>query len=294
MQSIIQSIIFGLAYGSMYALLALAIGILISTTSVINFAYSSVVMIGAMVAYWCIGVYHLPYIVGLLAGMVFNGFLCFLLYKLCVEKLGDLRGNIGWIITLFGASLIINNMAMVVFGLQANPFPRLMGETKLIILGANIYAHEIIMIVIAAVIGVSYQTMCVRTKIGRALRAVSTLPQAAKLMGINSTSIIILSFILSGAVSAIAGCLIAPYTYASYTMALSIGTVGFSAAVIGGLGNTKGAFVGGLFIGLFEQLLSRAGVPQGYLGSFRFVIMILVLIFFPGGIMNAKAFRRAK
>jgi branched-chain amino acid transport system permease protein len=289
-----QYLIFGLAYGSMYALLALAIGIIVSTTYIINFSYSSVVMIGAMVAYWCIGVYHLPYLVGLLAGIVVNIVLSIIIYKLCVERLGNLQKNIGWIITLFGASLILDNVARMLFGLQANAFPFLFGGQRIFILGANIYIHEMLMILIAAAIGISYQVMCSKTKIGRALRAVSIKPQAAKLMGINSNFIIILSFALAGVVSAIAGCLIAPYTYASYMMTSSIGMKGFAAALIGGFGNTKGAFIGGIALGLIEQLLTFLRVPPGLLSTFSFIIMILVIIFLPGGIVNAKIFQRSR
>lgn len=289
-----QTLIFGLAYGSMYALLALAIGIVFSTTYIINFAHASVVMAGAMVAYWCIGVYHLPYLVALCAGIGVNVVLSILIYKLCVEKLGDLTVNIGWIITLFGASLIIDNLALMVFGMQANPFPRLFGDEKIFVFGANIYVHEVVMILIAAVIGIAYQMMCSKTKFGRGLRAVSAKPQTAKLMGINSTFMIIVSFVLAGTVAAIAGCLIAPYTYASYTMTSSLGMKGFAAALIGGLGNTKGAFIGGITLGLIEQLLTVMGVSPGFLGAFSFIIMILVIIFLPGGILSAKIFTRSR
>ena len=289
-----QILIFGLAYGSMYALLALAIGIVVSTTNIINFAYASVVMTGAMVAYWCIGVFHLPYLVGLCAGIGVNIVLSMIIYKLCVEKLGNLHTNIGWIITLFGASLIIDNVARMLFGLQANAFPFLFGGARIFIFGANIYIHEVVMILIAAAIGISYQMMCSKTKIGRALRAVSVKPQAAKLMGIDSSSMIVLSFALAGVVSAIAGCLIAPYTYASYTMTSTIGMKGFAAALIGGFGNTKGAFVGGISLGLVEQLLAVIGVPPSFLSIFSFIFMILVIIFLPGGIVNARIFHRRR
>lgn len=287
-----QTLIFGLTYGSMYALLALALGIVFSTTYIINFAHASVVMIGAMVAYWCIVIFQLPYLVGLCAGAGVNIVLSIVIYKLCVQRLGNLHKNIGWIITLFGVSLIIDNVARMLFGLQANRFPFLFGGARVFIFGANIYVHEIVMILVAVIIGVSYQTMCNRTKIGRALRAVSVKPETAKLMGISSNNVIILSFALAGVVAAIAGCLIAPYTYASYRMTSSIGIKGFAAALIGGFGNTKGAFIGGIAIGLTEQLLTVLGVSPSLLNAFSFIIMILAIVFLPGGVVNAKVFKR--
>ena len=150
------------------------------------------------------------------------------------------------------------------------------------------------MIVIAAAIGIAYQMMSSRTKIGRALRAVSVQPKTARLMGINSDFIIMLSFALSGIVAAITGCLIAPYTKVSYLMTASVGLKGFAAAMIGGFGNTAGAFVGGIALGVMEQLLSLAGVPPTLLNAFSFIFMIVVLIFLPGGLIHAKFLRFAR
>ena len=136
--------------------------------------------------------------------------------------------------------------------------------------------------------------MSSRTKIGRALRAVSVQPKTARLMGINSDFIIMLSFALSGIVAAITGCLIAPYTKVSYLMTASVGLKGFAAAMIGGFGNTAGAFVGGIALGVMEQLLSLAGVPPTLLNAFSFIFMIVVLIFLPGGLIHAKFLRFAR
>ena len=287
-----QQIVFALAYGSIYSLLALAIGIVLSTTAIIHFAHASVVTVGAMVAFWVIGIYQLPYFVGLAAAIAVNVALSILIYKLCVERLGNLRTNIGWIITLFGATLIIDNVARMRFGLQAQPFPFLFGGARIYVLGANIFLHEIVMVLVAASIGIFYQIMCNRTKVGRALRAVSIRPETANLMGINSKSIIILSFAIAGAVAAIAGVLIAPYTFVSFAMTSRIGLQGFAAALIGGIGNTKGAFIGGLSLGAMEQLLTAFRVPPLFLNMFSFIIMIIVIIFLPGGIVSAKIFNR--
>ena len=285
-----QSLIFALAYGSMYSLLALAIGIISSTTGIINFAHGSVVMVATMTAYRSL-LLGVPYLGAVLIGMVTAMVLNLILYKTCVERLGNLQTNIGWIITLFGASLLIDNLSRIIFGLNTNSFPRLFNDVRVELFGANIYLHEIAMVVIAAAIGIAYQAMSSKTKVGRAMRAVSIQPQTARLMGINSDFIIMLSFSLSGVMAAITGCLIAPYTKVSYLMTASVGLKGFAAAMIGGFGNTTGAFVGGIALGIMEQLLSLAGVPPTLLNAFSFIFMIVVLIFLPGGLINAKFLR---
>lgn len=288
-----QSLVFALAYGSMYSLLALAIGIISSTTGIVNFAHGSVVMVATMTAYRSL-LAGVPYLGAVAIGMGVAIVLNFLIYKCCVERLGDLHTNIGWIITLFGAGLLIDNLARIIFGLNVNSFPRLFNDARINFFGANIYLHEVAMIVIAAVIGIAYQMMCTKTKVGRALRAVSIQPQTARLMGIDSDLMIMLAFSLSGVVAAITGCLIAPYTKVSYVMTSSVAMKGFAAAMIGGFGNTAGAFVGGLALGILEQLLTFAGVPPTLINASSFIVMIIVLIFLPGGLINAKYVRLAR
>jgi branched-chain amino acid transport system permease protein len=272
--------------------MALALDIIATSTGIINFAHASAIMVGAMVAYWSFTIWHLPFAVAVIMGIGASILLNIIIYFACLRGLGNLKKDIGWIITLFGGAIIIENLARMIYGMQVNNFPFLFNGLRINFLGANIYLHEIIMIVVAAAIGVAYQTMATKTKLGRALRAVSVMPDTAALMGINSRSMILFAFALSGAVAAITGCLVAPYTYVSFVMTGSIGLKGYAAALIGGFGNTKGAFVGGITLGLIEQLITVLGAPPAFLNSFSFIVMILVVVFLPGGVINAKIFRR--
>lgn len=286
-----QQLIFGLANGSIYALMALAIGMVSSTTGIVNFAHASVVMMGAMVSWWMMVIFHFSYIPALIVAIAVSIVLNVIMYETCVKKLGNLQDNVGWIITLFGVSIILDNIARMVFGTEPQAYPYLF-EGRMITIGdANILLHELMMITIAIVIGVIYQTVIKKTRFGRAVRAVAFRPSTAELMGIKSEYIILLCFAMAGAVAAVGGALIAPITFASYTMTLSIGLKGFAAAVLGGFGNTKGAFIGGLILGLIESFISMF-IPAGIKDSISFVIMIIVIIFLPGGIMSAKIFNK--
>ena len=286
-----QTLIFGLANGSIYAMLALAIGMVGSTTGIVNFANGSVVMIGAMVSLWMMLLSGFGYIPALIIAIAVSIVLNIVIYKLCVKRLGDLQVNVGWIITLFGASIIIDNVARMVFGTEPQAFPFLFEGKLITFLGANIMLHELMMIVIAILIGVVYQTIIKKTKFGRAVRAVAFRPSTSELMGIKSEWIILACFGMAGIVSAIGGVLIAPITFASYTMTSSIGMKGFAAAVLGGFGDTKGAFIGGMIIGLIESFIG-VFIPAGIKDSIGFFIMIVVIIFLPGGIMSAKIFNK--
>ena len=286
-----QQLIFGLANGSIYALMALAIGMVSSTTGIVNFAYASVVMMGAMVSWWMMVIYDFNYLPALIVAIVVSIVLNIVVYETCVKKLGNLLDNVAWIITLFGASIIMDNVARMIFGTEPQAFPYLFEGKMIPILDANIMLHELMMITVAIVIGVVYQTVIQKTRFGRAVRAVAFKPSTAELMGIKSEKIILSCFAMAGAVSAIGGVLIAPITFASYTMTMSISLKGFAAAVLGGFGDTKGAFVGGLILGLIESFIA-VFIPAGIKDSISFVIMIIVIIFLPGGIMSANIFKR--
>ncbi len=286
-----QQFIFGLANGSIYALMALAIGMVFSTTSIINFCHASVIMLAAMTSYWSMAYFHLPYAAAILIAVVINVAMNMAIYKTCVEKLGALSTNIGWIVTLFGASIIIDNAARMYFGTEPQAYPYLFNGRIVHILGANIMLHEIMMIVISLVVGLAYQLLIQKTRFGRAVRAVSYRHDTARLMGIKSDVTVLFCFGLAGVVAAISGALIAPVTFASYNMMSSIGLKGFAAALIGGLGNTQGAFIGGISLGLIEALIGSY-IPASYKDAISFFVMIIVIIFLPGGILGAKFFTK--
>ena len=286
-----QQFIFGLANGSIYSLMALAIGMIYSTTGITNFSHASMIMLGAMISYWCLALFQMSYIASLLIAITATVILNIIIYKLCVERLGDLSKQVGWIVTTFGASIILDNMARMIFGTEPQSYPYLFNGKAVEIFGANIMLHEIMMIVIAILIGTVYESMMQTTRFGRAIRAVSFKPSTARLMGIKSENVILSCFAMAGLVASVAGALIAPITFASYTMTSSIGIKGFAAALIGGLGNSRGAFIGGLTLGIVEAMVATV-VPAGFKDAISFLIMIIVIIFLPGGILSAKIFKK--
>ena len=286
-----QDILFGLTTGSIYALMALAIGIVYSTTGIINFANGSVVMTGAIIGFWLVNMIGLPLWLAILLSIVITAAVNIILYETCVKILGNLHANIGWITTLLGASIILDNLARVIFGSEPQPFPYLFGGIEITLLGHRILVHEIAMVVITLVIAISYQAMIKKTTLGNAIRAVSSLPDSAKIMGIKSEVIIVLCFGFAGGVAAVCGILMAPITFVSYTMTMTVGLKGFAAALIGGLGNTKGAFVGGWSLGILEALLSRY-IPLGLKDAVSFVIMILIILLMPGGVLSGIKLRK--
>ena len=277
--------------GSIYALMALAINIVYSVTGINNFSHAIVITAGASVSYYCFAIFGFPYIGALLAGIVVTAIINILIYKACVEKLGNLATNLGWITTTFGASILLENILRMVFGTEPQVYPYMFGGKMINIFGAEIMIHEFLILAIAIVVGVSYETLMQKTRFGRAVRAVAFKPDIARLMGVRSDLIVTICFAIAGAIAAVAGSLIAPITFVTYTMTAFIGLKGFAAALIGGLGNSKGAFIGGLILGLIEALVGMYG-PAALKNAFSFAVMIIVVIFLPGGILGAKIFTK--
>jgi len=288
MGQLIVDIINGLAFGSMYALMALAIGITYSTTSVSNFAHGSVVMFGAMSTCHLIIRLRMPLPLAILCAIVISVLVNGLLYFCCIRPLGELKGKPGWIITTLAANILLTNVARLIFGYESQPVPyvKLFGIERIRLFGIQVYVHELVLIAITVILGVGYTILLKKTRFGRSVRAVAYSPSTARLMGIKSTQVMLACFAMSGAVAAIAGSLIAPYTFAIYSMTDSIGLKGFAAAVIGGMGNTLGAFTGGFALGLVEKAASYA-VTGALKDAVSFALMIIVLLLLPGGIFSA-------
>jgi len=258
-----------------------------------NFSHAMVIMWGAMVSYYLIAILRWPYLAALLAAIIVNILVNIAIYKICVERIGNLLTNTNWIISLFGIAHILRNLARMLFGAETYFFPDMFDGARLTIGDYNVLWHEILMFVLAILIGLSYHVMSIKTRFGRSLRAVAYRPDTALLMGIDSKKVIMTCFAMAGAVAALAGVLIAPITFASFEMTASVGIKGFAAAVIGGVGNTKGALIGGFGLGIAESILGIF-VSAALRDAFSFLIMVVFIIFLPGGVMSARFFSEGR
>lgn len=288
-----QTLIFGLTFGGIYALMSLAINVLYSTTRIMNFAHALVITFAAMLMRYLLVVAGMSVLPAFMITVVATMALNLISYKICIEPCGDLMKNNIWVITTFGLSHILENSCRLLFGSEIYPFPYMFDGAKIMIGETSVLWHEIFMFVFAILIGVAYQTMVNKTKFGRSLRAVAWKPDTALLMGINSKRVIMICFAISGAIAAVAAMLLAPVTYASFSMTANIGLKGYAATLIGGLGNTKGAIIGGFALGIIECILGMF-VNAAMRDAVSFVIMILVIIFLPGGVMSAKIFNNGR
>ncbi len=294
MQEFFQHTLNGLSFGSVYALIALGYTMVYGILTMINFAHSDIYMMGAFGTYYVMKYLNISepspinFAIGLLAAMIFAGFVGY-----CVEKFAykPLRNSpkMNVLITAIGVSILFEFGGQIIFGADPKSFPTLLNDIE--IFRINDISIRLIDLIIYAVtfsslIGLSY--LINKTQTGRAMRAVSSRPDMAPLMGINTNKIISATFITGSVLAGIAAVLVAmKYPKIDPMMGVKIGTSSFVAAVFGGIGSLPGAVVGGYLLGLGEYYLIGYGAST-YKEALSFTLLILILLAKPTGLFGLK------
>lgn len=307
MDIFLQQLINGLTLGSIYALVALGYTMVYGILGLINFAHGEVVMVGALTALTVIRPLAdsgLPGPVVVLIGLVVAALVCMVL-GFSIERIAyrPLRNapRLAPLITAIGVSIVLQQLAMLIWGRSYHSVPELLPAERHEIFGASYTEIQVIIVVVAAVTMIGLLTLVNRTRLGRAMRATAENPAIAGLMGVDANRIISLTFVIGSALAALAGVLVsANYGIAHYNMGFILGLKAFTAAVLGGIGNLAGAMVGGVLLGIIEALGAGyiGDLTGGVLGShyqdvFAFFVLITVLIFRPSGLMGEKVSERA-
>lgn len=309
MDTFLQQIINGLVQGSLYALVALGYTMVYGVLGLINFAHGDVLMVGALTALSVIVALktafpELPGLVLLLAGLAAAVPVC-VAVSLIIERLAyrPLRNapRLAPLITAIGVSILLQTLAMLVWGRNYLTFPSLLPEHVFEVGGATLTLTKAVVMVLSVLIMLGLLVVVHRTSLGRAMRATAENPRMASLMGVNPNTVIAITFALGAALAAVAGVMYAAtYTVAHFYMGFMPGLKAFTAAVLGGIGNIAGAMVGGLLLGLIEAL------GAGYIGAltgdvfgshyqdvFAFIVLCAVLILRPQGLLGERVAERA-
>jgi branched-chain amino acid transport system permease protein len=309
MDILAQQLVNGLVLGSVYALVALGYTMVYGILELINFAHGEVAMIGAMVALATIGALggagvDLPGVavvgLGLLAAIPACMLLGYGIERIAYRPLRR-APRLAPLITAIGMSILLQNVAMLVWGRQYIAFPPILPQGRHEFLGASITEVQIAIVALSLALMAGLVWLVYRTRLGRAMRATAQAPQVASLMGVNVDAVISTTFVLGSALAAVAGVMVsANYGLAHYYMGFLLGLKAFSAAVLGGIGNLPGAMLGGLLLGIIEALGAGyiGDLTGGFLGShyqdvFAFAVLILVLVFRPSGLLGERVVERA-
>ncbi|MEN6643281.1 MAG: branched-chain amino acid ABC transporter permease [Armatimonadia bacterium] len=286
---ILQYLLTGLTVGCVYALVALGFTIIYNATGIINFAQGEFVMLGGLLLSTFFVVAHLPLVLALLIAVLIVAAIGLLMERLTIRPLRN-APLVTLVIVTVGVSVILRGVAKLIWGADAFSVPAFSGESSLFIAGAAVQMQYLWVVGLAALVVVSVRLFFDRTLIGKAMQACAINPEAARLAGISVERMVQLSFALSAGLSALAGAVISPLTFAAYDSGTILGLKGFSGAIIGGLGNGLGAIFGGILVGLLENLgvgLAPQGAA-GYQDAFAFVILLLVLFLRPSGLLGKR------
>lgn len=282
----LQQMINGLSLGSIYALIALGYTMVYGIIKLINFAHGDIYMLGAFTAFYATTFFHLNFFVALVVAMVLCGVLGVVIERIAYKPLRHAT-RITALITAMGVSYVLEYTTQYFAGSEVKTFPTdLLDNTAFSFGGVRITMMQIYIFVITIVLMIILTYIVSKTKMGRAMRAVSVDEDAAKLMGINVDTTISFTFFLGSCLAGVAGVLVGVY-YNSINplMGMTPGLKAFIAAVFGGIGNIPGAMIGGLFIGIAETLVTAYGSSL-YKDAIVYVILILVLILKPDGLLG--------
>ena len=289
MAELLQFVFSGLTVGAIYALVALGFTLIYKASDIINFAQGEFVMLGGMITVFA-ALAGMPLPVAALLAVVATTAIGLALHRFAVAPA---RGAtpVALIMITIGASIFLRGVAQIVFDKRFHSLPSLFGGDPIKFGGAAILPQSLVVLASATVIVLVLWLFIDRTMLGKAVIATAANRLAARLIGVDTRSIVDFSFAVSAAIGAIAGILITPIALTSYDAGTLLALKGFAAAMLGGIGSAPGAVVGGLLIGMIEAL-SAGYISSNYKDAVAFLIILVVLIFIPQGLFGRAKVER--
>jgi branched-chain amino acid transport system permease protein len=283
----LQQILNGISLGSIYALIALGYTMVYGVVQLINFAHGDILMVGTFAAFFAITVLGTNFIAATLIAIAAATILGVFVERVAYKPLRN-SSRLAVLITAIGASLLLENGGLYVFGTDYRAFPRILPNHQFKFFGGDvtITSYQMLIFGVTLAMMLVLQYIVQKTKVGKAMRAVSWDQDASRLMGINVDNTISITFAIGSAFAAVAGVLLGLYYNTVYPlMGVMPGLKAFIAAVLGGIGLIPGAFTGGFILGIVEALVGGYWSTE-WRDPFVFAILILILIVKPSGILG--------
>ena len=285
MIKVLTTLINGLSLGGVYALIALGYTMVYGIAKMLNFAHGDIIMIGAYAGIIAVGQMNLPPLAAVLLSILICALLGVLIEFLAYKPLRQ-APPLSVLITAIGVSYFLQNLALILFGSQQKAYPTLAVMSHYTIGGVTVDGISILTLLVTAVIMVVLTFFINKTRLGKAMRAVSEDKAAASLMGISVNGTITLTFAIGSALAAVASIFYGmSYVYIKPTTGAMPGIKAFTAAVFGGIGSVPGAMLGGILLGIIEQL-SKTYISTLWSDAIVFGVLVLVLVVKPTGLLG--------
>jgi branched-chain amino acid transport system permease protein len=281
-----QYVLSGITIGSIYVIVAIGFNIIYNTTGIINFAQGEFVMLGGMTAITFSAFLPLP--LSILIAVLITTVVGALIDFIFIRRLQK-PTVLNMVIVTIGISILIREIALHIWDEKVRSLSYFTGDeiSSIRLLGAFISPQVLWVLGISTLIVIVLTIFFKYTVLGRSMRACSANRTAAILCGINVKNMVTFSFMLSAAIGALAGCVISPITQTQYDCGTSLAIKGFAVAILGGLGNSTGAVIGGLIIGILETF-SISILPLAYKDAIAIAILLLILFVRPSGLMGKE------
>ena len=287
MDKLIQTLISGLSLGSIYALIARGYTMVYGIAKMLNFAHGDIIMVGAYAVITAVFTMGLPPFIAILISIALCALLGIVIEFLAYRPLRQAQ-PLAVLITAIGVSYLLQNLALLIYGSEQKAFPTIVALPTVHIGGVYIDGITLATLVVTAVIMVALSLFINKTRMGKAMRAVSEDKEAAELMGISVNRTITVTFAIGSALAGVAAIFYgAAYTYIRPTTGAMPGIKAFTAAVFGGIGSIPGAMLGGILLGVIEQL-SKTYISTLWADAIVFGVLVVVLVVKPTGLLGKK------
>lgn len=282
----LQFLFSGLTVGAVYALVGIGFNIIYNATSIINLAQGEFVVIGGLMMWFFTSSLKLPFITSIGLTILSAGFVGFIVERLTIKPVRKTDLLLMIMITI-AVSIVLRGLLMFKFGKNPYVYSAFTEGDPINIGGAIIQQQTLWVTAITTLCIILLFVFFNKTLIGKAMRACAANPTAARLMGINVSKMVMLSFVLSAIVGAIGGMTITPISLMEYDKGPVLTVKGFCAAIMGGLGSSKGAVIGGFLLGVLESMVAGY-IHSGLKDAVALVIMLFILFFRPAGLFGDK------
>lgn len=287
MSEFLQIIISGLSAGSIYALAAVGFTLLWQASQTINFAQGEFVMLPAFFVLVGVGYLGLPLWAAILFALLLSLLVLGVMFKKLIVEPMLPHGTLPLVIATIALGLLLKESVKEFYSPQGQPFPPLFPQEVLSVFGAAISVADIMNLVVSFTAIISLQLFLQRTRTGRCMQATAQNPAVAEILGVDIKRMVMYTFLINAALATVASVLISPIYLAKFSNGETLGMIAFIAAIVGGFNQIRGALVGGLLIGVLDNL-AAVYVSAQYRAAVPLILLIVIIMVRPQGIMGTS------